>query len=44
MHILSWLTRDHDIRAAGRVLYRLQEEAPVLPAGDSVTGNMRGVG
>lgn len=40
MPILSWLTRDDDIRAAQRVPYRLLEEAPLLSAGDLTTGNM----
>lgn len=40
MPILSWLTRDDDIRAAQRVPYRLLEEAPDLSAGDPATGNM----
>jgi adenine-specific DNA-methyltransferase len=40
MPILSWLTRDDDIRAAQRVPYRLLEEAPTLSAGDPATGNM----
>ena len=42
MHILSWPARDDDIRAAGRVPYRLLEEAPALSAGEPATGNMRG--
>lgn len=40
MPILSWLTRDEDIRAAGRVPYRLLEEAADLSAGDPASGNM----
>ncbi|MEA2756070.1 MAG: adenine-specific DNA-methyltransferase [Aliidongia sp.] len=40
MPILSWLTRDDDIRAAQHVPYRLLEEAPALSAGDPATGNM----
>jgi adenine-specific DNA-methyltransferase len=40
MPILSWLTRDDDIRAAQRVPYRLLEEAPTLSAGDPAAGNM----
>lgn len=40
MPILSWLTRDEDIRAAGRVPYRLLEEAADLSAGDPAAGNM----
>lgn len=40
MPILSWLTRDEDIRRASRVPYRLLEEVPDLSAGDSATGNM----
>ena len=40
MPILSWLTRDDDIRAAGRVPYRLLEEAPTLSAGDAAAANI----
>lgn len=40
MPILSWLTRDDDIRAAKRVPYRLLEEAPEFSAGDPTSGNM----
>jgi len=40
MPILSWLTRDEDIRATGRVPYRLLEEVPELGVGDPDTGNM----
>ncbi|NNM58091.1 site-specific DNA-methyltransferase [Acidocella sp.] len=40
MPILSWLTRDEDIRAAGRVPYRLLEEVADLSAGDPASGNM----
>src|SRR5665213_2607584 len=40
MPILSWLTRDQDIRAAKTVPYRLLEEAPDLSAGDKAAGNM----
>jgi adenine-specific DNA-methyltransferase len=40
MPILSWLTRDEDIRRASRVPYRLLEEVPNLSAGDSGAGNM----
>ena len=40
MPILSWLTRDDDIRAASRVPYRLLEEVPALSAGDPAAGNM----
>jgi adenine-specific DNA-methyltransferase len=40
MPILSWLTRDEDIRRASRVPYRLLEEVPNLSAGDGDTGNM----
>ena len=34
MPILNWLTRDEDLRAAGRASYRLLEEVPRLSAGD----------
>ena len=40
MPILSWLTRDDDIRAVSRVPYRLLEEVPALSAGDPAAGNM----
>jgi adenine-specific DNA-methyltransferase len=40
MPILSWLTRDQDIRTAKTVPYRLLEEAPDLSAGDKAAGNM----
>jgi adenine-specific DNA-methyltransferase len=40
MPILSWLTRDDDIRAARRVPYRLLETVPELSAGDAGAGNM----
>jgi adenine-specific DNA-methyltransferase len=40
MPTLNWLTRDHDIRAAARVPYRLLEEASELSAGDPSTGNL----
>lgn len=40
MPILSWLTRDEDVRAAGRVPYRLLEEVSSLSAGDSQTENL----
>lgn len=40
MPTLRWLTRDDDIRAAGRVSYRLLEEVPDLGCGDRDTGNM----
>ena len=38
--MLSWLTRDEDIRAASRVPYRLLEDAPSLSAGDPGTENI----
>lgn len=40
MPILSWLTRDDDVRAAQRVPYRLLEEVPALSAGDPASSNM----
>ena len=40
MPILNWLTRDEDIRAASRVLYRLLEESSEFSSGDLDTGNM----
>ena len=40
MPTLHWLTRDEDVRAAGRVPYRLLEEVPALSAGDPEAGNL----
>lgn len=40
MPTLRWLTREDDVRAAGRVPYRLLEEVPDLSYGDRSTGNM----
>lgn len=40
MPILSWLTRDEDIRSAQRLPYRLLEEVSDLSAGDLGSGNM----
>jgi hypothetical protein len=40
MPTLHWLTREQDIGAAGRVPYRLLEEAPDLSAGDHVSLQM----
>lgn len=40
MPVLSWLTRDADVRAVRRVPYRLLEEVPELSAGDVDAGNM----
>ena len=34
MPVLSWLTRDDDLRAAGRAEYRLLDEVPGLGGGD----------
>ncbi len=40
MPILTWLTRDEDLKAARRALYRLLQEDPALGGGDADTGNM----
>jgi adenine-specific DNA-methyltransferase len=40
MPTLNWLTRDEDIKAAGRVPYRLLEADPSLSMGDPASGNM----
>jgi adenine-specific DNA-methyltransferase len=40
MPILSWLTREDDVRAATRVPYRLLEEVSDLSAGEPASGNM----
>lgn len=40
MPILTWLTRDEDLKAARRAPYRLLQEDPALGGGDADTGNM----
>jgi len=40
MPVVHWLTREDDLRAAGRAPYRLLEEDPALSAGDGDAGNM----
>lgn len=40
MPTLSWLTRDDDLKTAGRAPYRLLTEDPALGYGDRDTGNM----
>jgi len=40
MPTLSWLTRDQDLKTAGRAPYRLLTEDPSLGHGDRDTGNM----
>ena len=40
MPTLTWLTRGEDLRAAGRVPYRLLEEDPALSVGGGDSGNM----
>jgi adenine-specific DNA-methyltransferase len=40
MPTLHWLTRDHDLRAADKIPYRLLEEVPDHSFGDRDTGNM----
>jgi adenine-specific DNA-methyltransferase len=40
MPTLRWLTRDDDIRAAGKVPYRVLEEVPELGYGEQDSGNM----
>lgn len=40
MPILNWLSRHNDIRAVGKLPYRLLEEIPNLSAGDKDAGNM----
>ena len=40
MPTLNWLTREEDVRAAGRAPYRLLEEVPDLSAGNREAGNM----
>lgn len=40
MPTLSWLTRDDDLKTAGRAPYRLLTEDPSLGYGDPDTGNM----
>ena len=40
MPTLDWMTRGDDVRAAGRVPYRLLEAQPALGGGDGDPGNM----
>lgn len=40
MPTLNWLTKDEDVRAGGRVPYRLLEAVPALSAGAADSGNM----
>jgi adenine-specific DNA-methyltransferase len=40
MPILSWLTRERDVKAADGVPYRLLERDPYLSAGEAGSGNM----
>ena len=40
MPTLSWLSREEDLKAAGRAPYRLLQEVPALGYGDPHTGNM----
>jgi adenine-specific DNA-methyltransferase len=40
MPTLHWLTREEDLKAAGRAPYRLLEPVPELSAGDPDTGNL----
>ncbi|WP_420797116.1 DNA methyltransferase [Altericroceibacterium spongiae] len=40
MPILSWLTRNEDVKAAESVPYKLLERAETLSYGDAASGNM----
>jgi adenine-specific DNA-methyltransferase len=40
MPILRWLTRDDDLKSAGKAAYRLLQEVPELGEGDKDSGNM----
>jgi len=40
MPILRWLTRDDDLKSAGKAAYRLLREVPEMGAGDKDSGNM----
>ena len=40
MPMLNWLTREEDVRAAGRAPYRLLEEVSDLSVGDREAGNI----
>ncbi len=40
MPVLTWLTREHDLKSAQNAPYRLLEETPELSAGDAATENM----
>ena len=42
MPTLNWLTREEDVRAAGRVPYRLLESAALLESGAPAYGTMTG--
>jgi adenine-specific DNA-methyltransferase len=40
MPVLTWLTREHDLKLAQNAPYRLLEEAPELSVGEANTENM----
>ncbi len=40
MPVLTWLTREHDLKLAQNAPYRLLEEAPEFSAGEVATENM----
>lgn len=40
MPVLTWLTRENDLKLAQNAPYRLLEEVPEFSAGDSATENM----
>ncbi len=40
MPVLTWLTREHDLKSAQNAPYRLLEESPEFSAGDTATENM----
>jgi adenine-specific DNA-methyltransferase len=40
MPVLTWLTREHDLKLAQNAPYRLLEEVPELSSGESATENM----
>jgi adenine-specific DNA-methyltransferase len=40
MPVLTWLTRENDLKLAQKAPFRLLEETPEFSAGDATTGNM----
>jgi adenine-specific DNA-methyltransferase len=40
MPTLNWLTKNNDLKTAGKTAYRLLREIPELSAGDKDAGNI----